>query len=139
MRRREKFYLRSILAIALCVIASAAHAQVGPSSSVLFIDGNHTNGLRLLNGAKWITHSNGARLEFNGPLQYAERSLDTSLAGITEMTIGGWFFPRCNGEQYFFFRGAPEIGPQGERFFRPNDRFVNFVLVTDQRGFLLGT
>jgi hypothetical protein len=55
------------------------------------------------------------------------------------VTIGGWFFPRRRGEQYFFFRGMPEIGPQGERYFRPADNWVNFILGTDQHGFLLGT
>jgi dienelactone hydrolase len=34
---------------------------------------------------------------------------------------------------------VPEIAPQGERVFRPNDQWVNFVLGTDQHGFLLAT
>jgi dienelactone hydrolase len=46
---------------------------------------------------------------------------------------------RRSGEQSFFFRGVPEIGPQGERFFGRQEKWVNFVLGTDQRGFFLGT
>jgi len=55
------------------------------------------------------------------------------------MTVGGWFFPFRSGEQNFLFRGVPEIGSGGERFFRPSERFVNFILGTDQHGFLMGT
>src|SRR5207248_3364800 len=61
------------------------------------------------------------------------------LDGIRAMTVGGWFFPRRSGEQYFFFRGLPEVPPRGERMFRPADTWVNFVLGTDQHGFLSGT
>ena len=128
------------LALALAAAAAlSAHAQISPASLSLFVDAEHTNGLRLLNGGKWIAHSNGARMEFTTPLQRAEISLPVSLHGINEMSIGGWFFPRRSDEQYFFFRGVPEIGAQGERFFRPSERFVNFVLGTDQHGFFLGT
>jgi hypothetical protein len=127
------------MGIASLLIAVPARAQITPTGTFLFIDGQHTNGVRLLNGAKWISHSNGPRLEFTTALQLAGTPLSGSFDAISEMTVGGWFFPRRNGEQYFFFRGVPEIGAQGERFFRPSDRFVNFVLGTDQHGFLLGT
>ena len=129
-------------ALALCLVTLPARAQVNAAGAALFIDSEHTNGLRLLNGARWIVHSNGARLEFSTALQSAEVPVvprTAGLAGLTEMTIGGWFFPRRSGEQYFLSRGIPEVGAQGERFFRPSDRFVNFVLGTDQHGFLLGT
>ena len=125
--------------IALLTLEGPTRAQVTANAMLLFVDGHHTNGVRLLNGTKWISHSNGARLEFTSPLQYAEKSIPGSLQGLTAMSVGGWFFPRRSGEQYFAFRGIPEIGAQGERFFRPSDRFVNFVLGTDQHGFLLGT
>ena len=91
--------------------------------------------LKLLNGAK---RTNG-KLEFTSPLQYAEMDCSRGLDGAKAATIGGWFFPRRSGEQYFMFRGAPEIAPLGERFFRPTNSWVNFVLGTDQRGFLMGT
>ena len=35
--------------------------------------------------------------------------------------------------------GAIEIGPLGERFFRPRENFINFCVGSDQRGFLMGT
>jgi hypothetical protein len=130
----------SLPILAICAgLCAGAGAQVTPDGSALFLDGEHTNGLRLVDGLKWIAHSNGARLEFTRTLQYAETTLTTPLDGVEAMTIGGWFFPRRSGEQYFLFRGAPETGAQGERFFRRSDSFVSFLLGTDQRGFLLGT
>jgi dienelactone hydrolase len=119
--------------------ALRAPGQVTPAMSSLFIDGRQTNGVRLVHAPQWQGHSNGARLEFTTPIQLAECALPSTLDGAGELTVGGWFFPRRSGEQYFIFRGVPEIGANGERFFRRNDRFVTFVLGTDQRGFLLGT
>jgi pimeloyl-ACP methyl ester carboxylesterase len=91
----------------------------------------------------------GQPLEFIHALQWAEldpvemRHLARSLDGIRAMTVGGWFLPRRSGEQLFFFRGLPEIAPQGERLFRPRTdgpgRCVIFCLGTDQHGFLMGT
>ena len=129
-----------LIVIMLGGLAGAgAQAQVTPAGAALFIDARQTNHCHLIHGARWTEHSNGARLEFTTPLQYAAAPLAESLRGATEMTIGGWFFPRRSGEQYFLFRGVPETGAQGERFFRRSDRFVSFLLGTDQRGFLLGT
>ena len=91
--------------------------------------------LQLMSGARRV---DGA-LEFTTPLQYAEMEFSGQLNEATAASIGGWFFPRRSGEQYFIFRGAPEIGPLGDRFFRPTNTWVNFVLGTDQRGFLMGT
>lgn len=62
-----------------------------------------------------------------------------NLDGIEAMTIGAWVHPKRSGEQLFFCRGVPESGPNGERMFRPSDRWVNFLLGTDQHGFLMGT
>lgn len=90
--------------------------------------------LRLMNGA---IRTNGV-LEFTTSLQYAEIDVPHVLNGAAAASIGGWFFPRRTGEQYFMFRGVPEIGPLGERFFRPTNTWVNFVLGTDQRGFFMG-
>ena len=47
--------------------------------------------------------------------------------------------PSRQGEQYFFSRGQPEIAKDGTRRFPPQKGWVNFVLGTDQRGFLMGT
>jgi hypothetical protein len=102
---------------------------------VLFLDFEHDDPrIKLVNGAR---HVDGA-LEFNTAFQYAEIEFPRQLDGAKAVSIGGWFFPRRSGEQYFMFRGVPEIGPLGERFFRPTNSWVNFVLGTDQRGFLMG-
>jgi hypothetical protein len=119
---------------------TVAWAQIKPSEAVLFLDfASHTGRVQLFHGARQIRSTNGSALEFTTSMQYAEISSSLSLDGIKAMTIGGWFFPRRSGEQYFFFRGVPEVGPQGERRFPPNERWVNFVLGTDQHGFQLGT
>jgi dienelactone hydrolase len=90
--------------------------------------------LRLHSGAKV---KDGA-LELATYLQHAEIAAPKGLDGIEAMTVGGWFFPRRVGEQYFLFRGLPEIAPQGERMFRRSDKSVNFLLGTDQHGFFMG-
>jgi dienelactone hydrolase len=94
---------------------------------------------RLVNGVKRVEGPFGGALEFTNPMQHAEFAFSKKFDGIAAITMGGWFFPRRSGEQYFFFRGIPEVAPQGERMFRPNDKWVNFVLGTDQHGFFLAT
>src|SRR6185503_8149641 len=64
---------------AFFALCGVARAQIAPADAVLFIDGRHTNGLRLVNGAKWVSYSNGSRLEFTTSLQYAEMPLAQSL------------------------------------------------------------
>ena len=91
-----------------------------------------------------VTLAHGARrvggaLEFTSPLQYAEVPFARKLDGIDSITVGAWVFPKRAGEQCFFFRGIPEVGPNGERMFRPKDRWVNWVVGTDQHGFFLAT
>lgn len=93
------------------------------------------SGARLSNGARF---EKGA-LEFTNALQVAETDFSKKLDGIEAMTVGAWVFPRRAGEQSFVFRGVPEAGPNGERMFRPNDRWVNFLIGTDPHGFLMGT
>ena len=93
------------------------------------------SGARLAGGARL---EKGV-LEFTNALQIAEVDFSRKLDGIEAMTVGAWVFPRRSGEQSFLFRGAPEAGPNGERMFRPDDRWVNFLLGTDQHGFLMGT
>ena len=102
---------------------------------VLFLDfAQDDPRLKLVNGARRV---DGA-LEFTTAMQYAELQFSQQLGGAKAASIGGWFFPRRTGEQHFMFRGVPETGPLGERFFRPTNTWVNFVLGTDQRGFLMG-
>src|SRR5438552_3406306 len=90
---------------------------------------------RLIHGAKRT--ANG--IEFTQSLQVAEIEFSKKLDGVEAVTVGAWVFPKQIGEQYFFCRGLPEAGPNGERMFRPNDAWVNFLLGTDSRGFLMGT
>ncbi len=129
-----------ILLFVLCGLpASVLQADVEPAGAVLFLDFNEDQSpAKLLNGAHRIDRKFGHALEFTTALQYAEVDFSQRLDGVKAMSVGGWFFPRRTGEQSFFFRGLPEIAPQGERLFRPNDQWVNFVLGTDQHGFLLG-
>jgi dienelactone hydrolase len=113
---------------------------VQPADAALFLDFAVDNPqVTLFHGARRIQDRAGGALEFTSALQYAELPLTNALDGAEAVTIGGWFFPRRRGEQAFFFRGVPEIGALGERFFRPAEGWINFVLGTDERGFLLGT
>jgi hypothetical protein len=68
-----------------------------------------------------------------------ETEFSRKLDGIDAMTVGAWVRPVKSGEQIFFGRGVPERGPNGERMFRPNEGWVNFIIGTDHRGFLMGT
>lgn len=125
-------FARALPALMILAFPRAALAE-GP---VLHIDfGRDAPGVRLVHGA---SIADGA-LECKHSLQYAEVPLRHKLDGIKAMTVGGWFYLRRFGEQYLFFRGVPEVGPQGERLFRRQEQWVNFVLGTDQHGFLLGT
>lgn len=129
--------------MALCLITSSAtqsHADIASAEAALFLDFEaDRENVRLFHGAKRSQGRYGGALEFTTARQYAEIEFSRKLDGIREITVGGWFFPRRSGEQCFVTRGSPEVGLQGERFFRPNDQWVNFILGTDQRGFFLGT
>jgi dienelactone hydrolase len=128
---------RTIVCVVIVVTISSANQAVA-QPPVLSLDPSASLP-DLMHRARVVKSLAGQVLEFTNPLQYAEVQLDRNLDGIEAMTVGGWFFPRRSGEQYFFSRGLPETGPFGERFFRPNPKWVNFVLGTDQHGFLLGT
>lgn len=90
---------------------------------------------RLAHGAK----RTGTGLEFAHPLQVAELDYSKKLDGVEAVTVGVWVHPKRAGEQCFLFRGIPECGTSGERLFRPNDQWVNFLIGTDQHGFFTGT
>jgi dienelactone hydrolase len=142
MIARVLWFLRTVtffVAVAMSV-ASTSAADLPVADAALALDFSKDDpGVRLTNGARLVKGSFGGALECTHHLQYAEVPFARKLDGIEAMTVGGWFFPRRSGEQYFFFRGLPEVAPLGERVFRPNDKWVNFVLGTDQHGFLLGT
>jgi dienelactone hydrolase len=130
----------ALLALALMIVP-LTRLSASPKDPMLFVDfeeGEATE-VRLLHGAKRTQGRFGAALEFKTALQYAEIDLSRRLDGIGACSVGGWFFPKRSGEQSVLFRGAPEVGPNGERMFRPREDWVNFVLGTDQHGFLLGT
>jgi hypothetical protein len=107
---------------------------VSPQELKLDFSQDPPPGLRLAHGARRVE---GA-LEFLNPIQGAEIDFSRRLDGVPALTVGGWFFPRGRGEQYFFFRGLPEYSGLGERWLRPHPEWVGFVLGTDARGFLMG-
>src|SRR4051794_20511045 len=110
------------LAIALLALATAARAAIEPGGAALYLDFRRpTEGLRLVHGARVAEDA----LEFTGALQYAEVAWAHKLDGIAALSVGGWFFPRRGGEQSFASRGLPQVGSQGERFFRPQDGWVD--------------
>ncbi|HUS35318.1 MAG TPA: alpha/beta fold hydrolase [Verrucomicrobiae bacterium] len=116
--------------------AATCFAQTDKNPAKLFLDFEASAPqVELMNGA---VHTNGV-LRFTHHLQYAQLTNSISLDGLKSISIGGWFYPHRYGEQYFFFRGLPEIDEWGRRFFRPQTDWVNFVLGTDQRGFFLAT
>ncbi len=125
----------AVVASALLALATA-RADVEPGGAALHLDfARPREGVRLVRGARPVEQS----LEFTDALQFAEVDLARKLDGIRAMSIGGWFFPRRAGEQSFFCRGLPEAGPNGERMFPPREGWVDFLLGTDDHGFLMGT
>lgn len=135
-----KNFMKWLLVFCAALVVLQVHGQVESKSALLFLDFEAEDlGVRLAHGAKVRQARFGAALEFTTPLQYAEVELARKLDGIEAMTVGGWFFPWRSGEQYFLFRGTPEIEERGNRMFPRKDDWVNFVLGTDQRGFFLGT
>lgn len=137
---RQRCYWRSCAFVLLAWIGAIARAQIGPEGAALYLAFEKDDArVTLAHGARRVQGRFGGALEFTTPLQYAEIEFSRRLDGVEAATVGGWFFPRRSGEQYFLFRGVPEIAPQGERLFRPANDWVDFVLGTDQHGFLLGT
>lgn len=124
----------SIIPLAMLHCWSAAATDA--TASVDFAKANHNATLHY--GLTVITGRFGAALEFRSPLHVAELTFTSKLTNAA-LTVGGWFYPRRAGEQYFVMRGVPETGQNGERFFRRQENWVNFVLGTDHRGFFLGT
>ena len=91
--------------------------------------------LRLHDGAKIAD----GQLHTSNPHQFAELDLPPILHNASSATIAVWVFPRRTGEQVFLSRGQADPGPNGERLFRRSDTYVNFLIGTDHRGFLMAT
>jgi dienelactone hydrolase len=124
----------------LLVLVPFAWGGIKADGAALFLDFENAHpGLMLHHGPKSVRGSFGTALEFTTHLQFVSTNLSPSLHAAEAVSAGGWFFPRRSGEQYFLFRGVPETAPGGERMFRRNERWVNFVIGTDHRGFFLGT
>jgi hypothetical protein len=145
-------YLRAVdlsliawLAVALVCLGCRAgwvRAQVTREQAALFVDFTEPaerQSLRLSGSPRFVEGAFGRALEFTSQRQAAELDFSGQLDAVTAVTVGGWFQPRRSGEQLFLSRGELEIAPQGERLFRPQDQWVNFLLGTDHRGFLMGT
>src|ERR1051325_4874587 len=88
--------------------------------------------------AVWSVDFEGGK-KFTKPTEVVEIKFERKLDGIKAMTVGGWFYSQRSGEQVFLSRGLPEVGANGERVFRREQKWVNFCLGTDQHGFLMGT
>jgi dienelactone hydrolase len=130
--------MRRWATLLLWLCALETFAAISPTNAAFFLDfEDSATGVRLFHGARHSTNYHA--LEFTTSLQSGEIEAIKSLDGINAITVGGWFFPRRSGEQVFLFRSLPETGSLGERFFRPSDKFVNFMLGTDVHGFLMGT
>jgi dienelactone hydrolase len=142
---------KSLAGILLLTLPFAApvRADVAPGEAAVYFDLRKGTADRAHPGRKLslrgVKQVEGKGLEFKSALQLAETdgghtaAVAKRLHGIKAVTVGGWFFCRRAGEQVFFCRGLPEAAPQGERLFRPSDRYVNFCLGTDQHGFFMGT
>jgi dienelactone hydrolase len=129
--------LRLLLLIAALVSAEAA---IEKDAALLWLDfESETASLSLRGQPKIVSGKFGRALEYDSILQSAELQFPKLPSPIEEFSIGGWFYIRRTGEQYFFSRGLPKTAPGGERVFPREQQWINFVLGTDHRGFLLGT
>ncbi len=130
--------------VSIVVAASSTVVFGGELSrreAILFLDFNEGLGDSVIDrgAVRHARGSFGGAAEFRRADDHLEVRLDRKLDGLEAMTVGGWFFTRRAGEQVLFSRGMPEIDENGVRRFPPQERWVNFVLGTDHRGFLMGT
>jgi hypothetical protein len=136
-----------VLALSLCV--TSATAQVTPDEALLYFD--FGKGMRNLGKAGGnLTLPEEIAINKSGHLEFIDsqsahldakgtKAISAAFSSTRSLSAGGWFFCRRIGEQVFLRRGQLEVGPLGERLFRPSQEFVNFCLGTDQHGFLMGT
>jgi len=133
---------------ALLLSIAVAHADITPTDAAAFFDFHQGTRDLAADSRALQLHGpkvkDGQPLEFTDPTQYVEMTpeamaqLSRQLDGIKAISVGGWFLSRRSGEQTFFSRGSPQVGPLGERLFRRNESWVNFCLGTDEHGFFLG-
>lgn len=137
----------------MVVFLAASLSAVGPDGAALYFD--FSSGTGNLAKPENQLRMQGARhtdlrhdpmqlqglqaLEFRNAFEMAETAFSRLLDGVQVASAGGWFYTRRKGEQVLLSRGTPEIGALGERYFRPERDWVNFVIGTDQRGFFYGT
>ena len=143
---------RVLLCILLLILicGTTAQAQVTSEDAVVFVNFRTGTANRGTAGGELVLEGGVAlnserRLEFTTDQHAAvlDRSgmvqVSKLLREADALSLGGWFLCRRSGEQVLIGRDAIVIGPLGERFLRASDRFINFCLGTDQRGYLMGT
>ncbi len=142
--------LGSCIAAAVVLHGTTASAEIAAGEALVLFDFSRgTANLAPAGGELVLRH--GLRLdgnqclEFTTPRQEAEVdrpgmvAVSRRLREVDALSVGGWFQCRRVAQQMIVGRGEMEIGPLGERFFRPSDRFINFCLGTDERAMLMGT
>src|SRR5688500_14806711 len=136
---KTRAFLRLFFCVGLFCGVPAESQGIEREGATLYLDFEKDGEVELVNGAKVKEGKFGKALEFTSALQYAEVAFSKRLDGVSGVTVGGWFFPWRRGEQAVFFRGLPQIEERGNRLFRRETNWVNFVLGTDERGFMMGT
>ncbi len=134
--------LRVLLTIVIAAFSAVVFGgELLQREAILFLDFKAELGGGVVRGGKvrHVRGSFGGAAQFRRADDHLEARLDRKLDGLEAITVGGWFFTRRTGEQVLFSRGMPEIDENGMRRFPPQERWVNFVLGTEQRGFLMGT
>ena len=127
------------LAAFVGILPILAFGDIEPSSAALYLDfARGDEGVEWHHGARRVDRNRGVAT-FGGARDFGSIALRTKLDGVTAASVGGWFFLRRSGEQTLFSRGEPEVGENGERFFRPAPDWVKFFIGTDQRGFFMGS
>lgn len=135
----KKKRIAQVFTIALALLPlTNVRSEISSDTALLFLDPGETAELRLEHGAKLRKGRYGTALEFTSAMQFAEIDFSHQLDAIKGMSVGGWFFPWRSGEQYFFFRGMPQIEERGNRMFPREENWVNFMIGTDDRGFFMG-
>jgi dienelactone hydrolase len=136
---RRLAWLAFVLGCLAGFAAAPALAQVDERSASVYLDfAREQNQVQLHGGAR-RTDQNGGALAFTTATQFAEISQSPNLEGVKGATVGGWFFLTRAGEQVLVSRGIPDVGENGERFFRPTANRAKFFIGTDQHGFFMGS
>jgi dienelactone hydrolase len=150
-RRIKRFSPALSFSLACLFITVRCFGQVTKDDSIVHF--NFAESLRNQGAAGGdLKLADGLQADAKGRLEFnrADQSAELDAAGsaevsrllnqqaVAELSVGGWFFLARTGEQTLVSRGTLKLGPLGERLFPPDDRFINFCLGTDERGFLRG-